>query len=120
MRKVERDMLKAIRSLRNWKSGNTEVRITEYRAEKRNPVIEVLLHHNLIAMILPSSGIMTLYDGGWQTVTTKSRLNALLEIAHGGRAHNGIHQKKYVWYIGDHTFESGVTVRLDTTVITTL
>ena len=40
---------------------------------------------------------MTIYDGGWQTVTTKSRLNALCdEFCIAGE---GVFQKNYQWFV---------------------
>ena len=52
---------------------------------------EVQLHGNTIAHIRRDR--ITIFDGGWQTVTTKARLNWLLN----GMAR--VFQKDYVWYV---------------------
>ena len=68
MRKIETQMCEAIQSNLDWKSGNTQVITID-------GVSFVYLHGNQIATIDEDS--MTIYDGGWQSTTTKSRLNAL-------------------------------------------
>ena len=92
MRKIERLMNAAITEGRNWKSGNTEV-ITLYPAGVQTSW--VYLHGNHIATV--TDGSVKLYDGGWQSVTTKSRLNAIMS------AHclpgEGIFQKNFEWFI---------------------
>jgi hypothetical protein len=106
MRKIETLMLKAISEHRNWSSGNTSVQY-----ESGNDICRVFLHGNLISEI--GRGFITLHDGGWQTVTTKSRLNSILrEYGEGA----GIYQKNYTWFLHDkktqkeEEFASGVTL----------
>ena len=70
MRKIESQMCAAVQSNKDWKSGNTEVTI-----DKETNTSAVYLHGNLIATVTDND--MTIYDGGWQSNTTKSRLNAL-------------------------------------------
>ena len=77
MRVIEKQMIAAIESGKNWTSGNTAVR--------HDPVIggceiEVALHGNLIAKRfyrgdLPGEWQVTL--AGWNTPTTRSRLTAI-------------------------------------------
>ena len=50
------------------------------------------LYGNKIAWI--RLGVLTLSDCGWQTVTTKDRLNAILS----GLGLGYIFQKDYIWY----------------------
>jgi len=75
MRKIEEQMLNAIRSRKNWAGGNTQVVV-------HNPTgtSDIHLHGNHIASV-PSdlSGIIVNTDTlrRWPTVTTKSRLRAL-------------------------------------------
>ena len=91
MRQIERDMNRAIRHRKNMSKQNTSVRC--YREE-----IEVRLHGNLIGTVDTASNQLRIFDGGWQTVTTKSRLNALMdEFA----PCMGIFQKDWVWYVSD-------------------
>ena len=81
----------AIKSQKNWSSGNTQV-ITD------NGFSRVFLHGNHIATYNYDLKELSLYDGGWQSNTTKSRLNALLfEFATGF----SVFQKNWDWYISD-------------------
>ena len=73
MRKIEKQMIEAIRSGDNWKSANTEVVITDDTAN-------VYLHGHHIATVcsaidctLPNR--QTFRE--WPTATTRSRLRAL-------------------------------------------
>ena len=68
MRKVEQLMLEAIRDNRNFSSKNTKVR-------NRHGVSYVYLFKHRIAII--SSNKRKFNMCGWNTVTTRSRLNAL-------------------------------------------
>ena len=59
---------------------------------------------------------LSLYDGGWQSNTTKSRLNALCyEFATGF----SVFQKNWDWYVGDFQnktikdFVDGITVNFN-------
>ena len=81
-------MCRAISKNKNWASANTSV-ITE------EGVSTVYLHGNKIAEIDDTS--MTIYDGGYQSTTTKSRLNALCsEFCIEGE---GVFQKDFKWYV---------------------
>jgi len=96
MRKIESQMCDAIQSNKDWKSGNTQVITIE-------GVSFVYLHGNQIATIDEDS--MTIYDGGWQSVTTKSRLNALCdEFCVAGE---GVFQKDFVWYVRKFVGQAG-------------
>ena len=74
MIKIEQQMVQAIKDNKDWKSGNTRV-TNFYDYDKKLVVTSVFLHDNMIAEITETD--VTIYDGGWQTVTTKSRLNAI-------------------------------------------
>jgi len=88
MRKIETQMIAAIKANENWSSGNTQV-VT------MDGVSFVYLHGNKIAMIDDTS--MTIFDGGWQSTTTKSRLNALCsEFCIAGE---GVFRKDFLWYV---------------------
>ena len=88
MRKIERQMVAAIKAGKDWKLDNTEVIAC-------SNVTDVFLHGNLIARV--GETFIELFDGGWQTVTTKSRLNAILR-EHGCPGER-IFQKKGEWFI---------------------
>ena len=88
MRKIESQMCAAIKADKNWSSGNTQV-VTN------DGVSTVYLHGNKIAMVDDTT--MTIFDGGWQSNTTKSRLNALCsEFCIAGE---GVFQKDFLWYV---------------------
>jgi uncharacterized protein YpmS len=44
---------------------------------------------------------LQIFDGGWQTNTTKSRLNALID-RFCNAVTDGVFQKDYQWYIRDN------------------
>jgi len=88
MRKIERLMNDAITEGKDFYKDNTRVWTV-------NGVSYVSLHGNLIAEV-DDNGIK-LYDGGWQSNTTKSRLNAIL--TEHGIAGEGVFQKDYQWFI---------------------
>ena len=88
MRKIEQSMNYAIRNGIAWSQGNT---CTTFDQEGRTLVY---LHGNLISAISKDS--ITIYDGGWQSNTTKSRLNAILDEVIPGTS---VIQRDFTWYI---------------------
>ena len=86
--------------------SNTMVRVSR-------EVVEIFLHGNHIASVDTATNDLTLFDGGWQSVTTKSRLNALLDEFVPSM---GIFQKNWTWFLSDRLdgsvvpFISGMTV----------
>ena len=110
MRKIETQMNSAIRSRRDWHSGNTRVEITE------DQTAIVYLHGNKIAEVDETN--VRLFDGGgYQTVTTKSRLNAICyEFL---SPFFGVFQKNWDWFVNvniDHKdpipFVSGIALNV--------
>ena len=90
-----------------FSSGNTTV--VQHRNE-----MEVFLHGNHIATLNKISMDLRLFDGGWQSNTTKSRLNAILnEFRYGDCS---VFQKNFTWFLNDRLlsrpvpFFSGMTV----------
>ena len=100
-------MNQAIRGQRNWAGSNTTVFTTDNGLEST-----VYLHGNHIATYFHDTRELQIFDGGWQSVTTKSRLNALCnEFADGAR----VIQRNYTWFLSDlgnrvTPFISGMTV----------
>ena len=93
MRKVEQQMNEAILNRKDFFKGNTSVEnyITETGA--REAIVK--LHGNHIATV---GDTLQICDAGWQTVTTKSRLNALCnEFAEGCY----VFQRNFDWFLGD-------------------
>ena len=111
MRKIEMEMNSAIRYRRNFSKANTSVRC--FKTNGVTTDVDVFLHGNHIASLDTASNQLTIKDGGWQSVTTKSRLNALLDEFVPSA---GIFQKDWVWYLSDRLsgsvvpFVSGMTV----------
>ena len=112
MRKIEQDMNTAIRYRRNMSKQNTTVKCFKNR-DGITTEMDVFLHGNHIASLDTATNKLTIKDGGWQSVTTKSRLNALLDEFVPSM---GIFQKDWVWYLSDRLtgsvvpFVSGMTV----------
>ena len=102
MRKIEQQMNTAIRNRVNWSGGNTTVMIDPENADQAT----VYLHGNRIAQVC--SEFVAIFDGGWQSNTTKSRLNALCQEF---RPQARVFQKNFVWFIkhgkNNFVFQSG-------------
>ena len=94
MRKIETQMNAALANSKNWQSGNTSVHFNE-----ENNTSIVRLHGNKIAVI--GDDFLQIFDGGYQSVTTKSRLNALID-RFCNAVTDGVFQKDYQWYIRDN------------------
>ena len=88
MRKIEKQIISAIKNNKDIKVDNTQV-------INSSNVSDVYLHGNLIARI--GETWMELFDCGYQTKTTKSRLNALLSAF--GMEGEYIFQKNFQWFI---------------------
>ena len=93
MRQIEKEMNMAVKSKTAWSKSNT---CTTFSSDLKECFI--YLHGNHIATYNYTLKELELYDGGWQSNTTKSRLNALLfEFATGF----SVFQKNWDWYISD-------------------
>ena len=94
MRKIERQMNEAILNRKDFFSSNTSVENYVNNITGAKEAV-VKLHGNHIATV---GETLQICDAGWQTVTTKSRLNALCnEFAYGCF----VFQKNYEWFLGD-------------------
>ena len=94
MRKIEAQMNAALANSKSWQSGNTSV---SYNEENNTSVVR--LHGNKIAVL--GEDFLEIFDGGWQTTITKSRLNAIInEFCNG--VTDGVFQKNYQWFIMDN------------------
>ena len=105
MRLIERQMIDAIKQRKDWKKDNTAVYY-----DSTIGITSVHLHCNHIASI--SDEEVEVYDGGWQSNTTKSRLNAIINGLCDGFTCS-VYQHKFEWFITDdkliHQFENGYT-----------
>ena len=84
-------MNRAIRTKSDWSSSNTQVSYNDF-----TNCSEVRLHGHQIATFDHSTQALKISSCGWQTVTTKSRLNAILsEVKYGCK----VFQKAFDWYL---------------------
>ena len=91
MRKIERQMNFAISNKGDWSSSNTRV---EYN--NNTNCSSIYLHGHQIATFDHNLKAVKLSSCGWQTVTTKSRLNAILDEVKWGCK---VFQKNFDWFV---------------------
>lgn len=94
MRKIESQMIAAIKASKDWQSANTSV---SYNEESDLSIVR--LHGNKIAEV--GDNFVVIFDGGWQTNTTKSRLNVIINEFCNALT-DGVFQKDFNWYIRDN------------------
>ena len=91
MRKLERQMNFAISNKADWSSSNTRV---EYNNSTN--CSSIYLHGHQIATFDHNLKAVKLSSCGYETVTTKSRLNAILEeVKYGCK----VFQKNFDWFV---------------------
>lgn len=92
MRKIEKEMVSAIKAKQNWAKDNTMVIVDGGGFRQR-----VYLHGNLIATIDSLTKTVRISSCRWHTNTTKSRLNCVLN-ALGCAGY--VAQRNYKWVYG--------------------
>ena len=96
MRKIEQQMNRAIVNKNDWTNSNTDCS-------------SVYLHGNQIATVDHNTNAVKLSSCGWQSVTTKSRLNAILQEVIVGAS---VFQRNWNWFINynnvTHDFNDGM------------
>ena len=109
MRQIETEMNNAVRNKIAWSKSNT---LTTFDNTLENCF--VYLHGNHIATYNYANKKLQIFDGGWQSNTTKSRLNALLDEFDYG---TWVFQKNWNWFLARNfnpshkvDFVSGMTV----------
>tara|TARA_Y200000002_G_scaffold150205_1_gene124184 strand:- start:28 stop:375 length:348 start_codon:yes stop_codon:yes gene_type:complete len=91
MRKLEKQMNFAISNKGNWAGSNTTVTYNE-----STNCSQVLLHGHQICTFDHNTQAVKLSSCGYETVTTKSRLNAILEeVKYGAK----VFQKNWNWFV---------------------
>ena len=99
MRKIERLMNAAIANSENFRLANTEVVCDS------DGVSRVYLYGNKIAEI--GEDFVQIFDGGHQTATTKSRLNAILSAhAIDGEC---VFQRNFKWFVHKFVGQAGTS-----------
>ena len=87
-------MIQAIQNNKSWQSANTSVQFIE-----ENETSKVYLHGNHIATV--GDDYVEIFDGGYQSNTTKSRLNAIINEFCNAFT-DGVFQKNYQWFVRDN------------------
>ena len=91
MRKLEKQMNFALSNKGNWAGSNTTVLYNE-----STNCSQVYLHGHLICTFDHNTQAVKLSSCGYETVTTKSRLNAILEeVKYGAK----VFQKNWNWFV---------------------
>ena len=91
MRKLERQMNFAISNKGDWSSSNTRVEFNN-----NTNCSSVFLHGHRIATVCHETKAVKVDSCGWQTNTTKSRLNAILSEVKFGCS---VFQKNWNWFV---------------------
>lgn len=87
MKAIEKEMVSAVKNVKHFKKSNTAVYVV-------GNIVMVKLFGNLIYAKNTTNGKEMFSDGGWRSVTTKSRLNA---------AGCYVYQKNWAWFNPDGT-----------------
>ena len=128
MRKIETKLTDIVlKCLHGMCSKSFDIQLSKrdrIRYRKNDGTVEVYLWNSLIALfsVPPNGGSMacgSISHCGYETVTTKSRLNAILRAFHGGRV--SLFQKDFVWHCDVPTAldGKGATVEFDRLIATT-
>ena len=91
MRKITADAIRAFRNGQTFKRGNTQVFIGHLQEGRL-----LCLHGHVIAE-MDKNGNLWLNDAGWQTVTTKERLNGFPTV--------NIVQKDFQWFLNGESWD---------------
>jgi len=100
MRLIEQQMNDAISNNQNWQKDNTSVVFNPETNESK-----VYLFGNHIATV--GDDFVQIFDGGYQSNTTKSRLNAILQV-HGIKGECVV-QKNWNWYVHKFIGQTSIT-----------
>ena len=106
MRKIEKQMNFAISNKGNWAGSNTSVSYNE-----STNCSSIFLHGHQIATFDHNLRAVKLSSCGYETNTTKSRLNAILDEVKSGCK---VFQKNFVWFV---SFNNQVTSFFDNMIL---
>lgn len=95
MRKITSQAVNKFYSKENFNQSNTEV----FYSKSQNTSY-LSLHGNTIAILHHDTNKLMISNCGWQTNTTKERLNGLKEV--------NIHQKNFVWYLNGKEWDGNL------------
>ena len=89
MRKITEDAIRAFRNNQPFKRGNTQVMVGE--------TARILCLHGSVIAEMDNNGDLWINDAGWQTSTTKERLNGFPTV--------NIHQKDFEWFLNGERWD---------------
>ena len=90
MKQITIDAIRAFRNGNNFKRGNTQVKTYAHSNYR-----ELLLHGNVIADMNEDG--LYISSCGWETSTTKERLNALPNVS--------IYQRNFQWFLNGKAWD---------------
>lgn len=93
MRQITSDSINAFLNRKTFTRQNMKVR-------EMNGKFYLKLHNNIIAVLNPE-GTLQITNAGWQSNTTKERLNGLPNVS--------IYQKNWVWYLNGKEWDGQLT-----------
>ena len=106
MRKIEKQMNRAVVNKNDWSNSNT---VVEYNSN--TDCSTVYLHNNRIATYDHNNEALKLSSCGYTTNTTKSRLNAILSEIFVGAC---VYQENWNWFFNynnqTHDFFDGMII----------
>jgi hypothetical protein len=100
MRKITEEAIEAFNLNKNFKRGNTEVKV-EWR--QHTQFTTLLLHGNPIAESCDKQ--LAINNCGYETNTTKERLNGLQGVS--------INQKNYEWFLNGEPMEANTWIKIN-------
>ena len=103
MRKITEDSINAFRNKRNFNRQNMSVFYS-----KSEDTSYMALHGTTIAIYKHFNGELSISNCGWESNTTKERLNGIIDTMTYGV--KGIYQKDWVWYLNGNTWDGNLTV----------
>ncbi len=90
MRQITEQSVAAFNANKSFKLANTIIDVDSKETK-------MYLHNNLIAVKDIESGRLKITNAGWQSNTTKERLNGLNGVS--------IYQKDFSWYLNDQPWD---------------
>ena len=96
MRKITADAIRAFRNNQPFKRDNTQVMISDTH--------RILCLHGCVIAEMDYNGDLWINDAGWQTVTTKERLNGFPTV--------NIHQTNFEWFLNGVKWD-GSRIKVD-------
>lgn len=91
MRKITKESIDAFLNAKKFKKSNTEVRVLP------NVTVLILFDNEIAYKYNDPQNTLMITDAGWQTNTTKERLNGLPNVS--------IHQKNRQWYLNGEKWD---------------